>query len=56
MSCMNIFFMICATKINAVFFLLFMGAGTGFLLFASCLWALADGAVEISGKLLMVSS
>lgn len=52
---MNLFFMICATKINVVFFLIFAGAGLGFTLLSSALWALAEGALDAGAKLLVVS-
>jgi hypothetical protein len=51
---MNVLFMICSIKINAVFFLIFAGAGLGFTLLGSALWALAEGAAETGAKLLVV--
>lgn len=54
-ACMNAFFCICATKINVVFFLVFAGAGLGFTLLGSALWAVAEGALAASEKLLVVS-
>lgn len=52
---MNAFFCICATKINLVFLLIFAGAGMGFTLLGSALWALAEGALVAGDKLLVVS-
>lgn len=51
---MNLFFTICATKINLVFILIFVGAGLGFTLLSAALWCLAEAALETGNKLLVV--
>jgi hypothetical protein len=53
-ACMNVLFMICSFKINAVFLLIFAGASLGFTLLASSLWALAEGAADTGAQLLVV--
>lgn len=52
-GCLNIIFMVAATRVNAVFFLVFTSAGLGFFLLASALWSIADGHA-VAGKLLVV--
>jgi len=47
--------MVCATKVNAVFLLLFAGAGLGFFLLTAALWALAAGNVTNGATLMVVS-
>ena len=47
--------MICALKINLVFFLIFTGAGTGFALLAGAFWRLAEGQLESGANVLVVS-
>ncbi|KAL1301906.1 hypothetical protein AAFC00_006084 [Neodothiora populina] len=50
---LNVYFMVAATRINAVFTYVFAGSAMGFILFASFLWALAEGSTEASGRLLV---
>lgn len=49
-------FIIAATRINAVFLLIFIGAGLGFVLLASALWATAELSMAAAGHLMVVSS
>lgn len=53
-ACLNIIFMVCATRINAVFFLIFTGAGLGFFLLAAALFTAAE-AMPVSASLMVVS-
>lgn len=50
---LNVLFMVCSTRVNAIFFSLFTGAGLGFFLLTAALWALADG-LETRGATLLV--
>ncbi|KAH0174609.1 hypothetical protein KCU67_g674, partial [Aureobasidium melanogenum] len=50
-ACLNIIFMIAATRINAVFLLVFISAGLGFFLLASGLWLAAEGEARASSLL-----
>jgi hypothetical protein len=52
---LNVFFLICATRINAVFVFIFFGAGLGFSLLCAALFAFGDGLVDAGSKLLVVS-
>lgn len=52
---LNVLFMVCATKVNAVFLSLFAGAGLGFFLLTAALWALAAGDPARGATLLVVS-
>lgn len=47
--------MICATRINIVFMLVFFGAGLGFVLAAAARWCIAEGALVTAGRLVIVS-
>lgn len=51
---MNLFFLVCATKVNIVFMLVFAGSGLGFTLLSGALWTLAEGAADSGAKLLVV--
>lgn len=53
-GCLNVIFMIAATRINAVFFLIFTAAGLGFFLLAASLWAAAEGSAS-TANLMVVS-
>ena len=52
---LHIFFMIASTRINAVFFAIFLFAGLGFFLFAGALWRSAEAAANAS-DLMVVST
>ena len=52
---LNIFFLICATRINVVFFVIFLGASLGFILAASARWCIAEGHVALAERLVVVS-
>lgn len=52
-ACLNIIFMIAATRINAVFLLVFISAGLGFFLLASGLWLAAEGEARASSLLVV---
>lgn len=54
-GCVNVIFMIAATRINAVFLLIFTGAALGFFLLASSLWAAAEGHAS-AANLMVVST
>lgn len=54
MGLLNIIFMICSTKVNAIFFTLFVGAALGFFLFTAALWALAEGHLTTGATLVVV--
>ena len=47
--------MICATRINVVFFIVFTGACLGFVLAAAARWCVADGRLALAGRLVVVS-
>ena len=51
---LNIFFLICATRINVVFFVIFLGASLGFILAASARWCIAEGHVALAERLVVV--
>jgi hypothetical protein len=53
-ACLNLFFLICATRINVVFFVIFLGATLGFILAASARWCIAEGHVALAGRLVVV--
>jgi hypothetical protein len=53
---LNLFFLICATRINIIFVLIFFGAGLGFSLLCAALFALGDGLLDAGSKLLVVSA
>lgn len=52
---LNVYFIICSLKVNAVFLLIFAGAGLGFALLAAALWSLAE-ASAVATNLLVVSA
>jgi hypothetical protein len=54
-ACLNVFFTICATRINVVFLVIFFGATLGFILAASARWRLAEGDLATAGSLVVVS-
>jgi hypothetical protein len=51
---LNVLFLICATRINVVFFVIFLGASLGFILAASARWSIAEGHVALAGRLVVV--
>lgn len=53
---LNVLFLICATRINVVFFVIFLGATLGFILAASARWCIAEGHVALAGRLVVVST
>lgn len=53
-GCLNVIFMIAATRINAVFFSIFTAAGLGFFLLAASLWAAAECSAS-AANLMVVS-
>lgn len=53
MAVLNIYFTWCSLRINAVFALIFIGAGLGFALLAAALWGAAE-ASSSSGNLFVV--
>ncbi|KAK3704136.1 hypothetical protein LTR37_013976 [Vermiconidia calcicola] len=50
---LNVLFTICATRINVVFVVIFVGATMGFVLAASSRWCLANGNVGAAGQLVV---
>jgi hypothetical protein len=52
---LNVLFVICATRVNIVFLLIFFGAGLGFVLAAAARWCIAEGALVTAGRLVVVS-
>jgi len=54
-ACLNVLFVICATRVNIVFMLIFFGAGLGFVLAAAARWCIAEGALVTAGRLVVVS-
>jgi hypothetical protein len=53
-AALNLFFLICATRINVVFLAIFFGATLGFTLAASARWCIAEGHVALAGRLVVV--
>ena len=54
-ACLNVLYMICATRVNVVFVVIFFGAALGFILAASARWCIAEGSVITAGRLVVVS-
>lgn len=54
-ACLNVLYIICATRVNIVFVLIFFTACLGFILAASARWVLAEGNLAVATKLVTVS-
>ena len=54
-AALNLLFIICATRINVVFFIIFIGAFLGFVFAASARWCIAEGYIVTAGHLVVVN-